>query len=200
MPKPKTDKKCIICGAEHYAKDLCALHYARKRKGVDLTLCERRKGNEHFYNGECEEFVFYDKNHEKAGTFLVDVNMIRKIESIKWSVLSTGYIAGYPNGKTVLLHRFITDCPKGLVVDHINHNKLDNRMNNLRICTQRQNTINKRSLSNTGEFGIHRTKHGFHIVQIDGKYCGCATNLERAIQIRNEALKGSEQEKYNSYL
>lgn len=29
--------------------------------------------------------------------------------------------------KTFYLHRFVTDAPKGKVVDHMNHNTLDNR-------------------------------------------------------------------------
>ena len=41
------------------------------------------------------------------------------------------------------LHRFLTDCPDGMVVDHINHDRFDNRKDNLKICTQQDNRKNQ---------------------------------------------------------
>lgn len=48
------------------------------------------------------------------------------------------------------LHRIITGCPQGLVVDHINHNGLDNRKSNLRICTIKENARNRQCYKTTG--------------------------------------------------
>jgi hypothetical protein len=45
---------------------------------------------------------------------------------------------------TVLLHRLILDAPDGMDVDHKNHNGLDNRRANLRVCTRQQNLANCR--------------------------------------------------------
>jgi len=44
----------------------------------------------------------------------------------------------------LLMHRFIMKPGRGMVVDHINHDGLDNRRANLRIVTQQQNTWNSR--------------------------------------------------------
>lgn len=55
--------------------------------------------------------------------------------------------------KNVLMHRQIMDCPKNMVIDHINGNGLDNRKSNLRICTRGQNLANQRiSRANTSGY------------------------------------------------
>ncbi len=47
--------------------------------------------------------------------------------------------------KHCLMHRYILKVPKNLVVDHRNHNTLDNRRENLRVCTRTQNMWNRRN-------------------------------------------------------
>lgn len=58
------------------------------------------------------------------------------------------------HARIVLMHREIIDVPAGMVCDHINHNRLDNRKCNLRSCTYSQNAQN----SLPGEHGTSRYK------------------------------------------
>lgn len=44
----------------------------------------------------------------------------------------------------ISMHRLIMDAPKGLQVDHIDGNGLNNQRNNLRLCTKTQNLYNRR--------------------------------------------------------
>ena len=56
----------------------------------------------------------------------------------------------------IRLHRLIAMPGPGLVVDHLNRNKLDNRRQNLKVCTTAENTRNqgKRSDNSSGVAGV----------------------------------------------
>lgn len=45
--------------------------------------------------------------------------------------------------KKIRLHRYLMNCPDGLVVDHINGDTKDNRISNLRVVTQKENLKNR---------------------------------------------------------
>lgn len=48
-------------------------------------------------------------------------------------------------GVAMLMHRMILGATKGQIVDHINGDPLDNRDENLRLCTQAQNCQNQKA-------------------------------------------------------
>ena len=87
---------------------------------------------------------------------IVDDQDYDELRKTKWHLLSTptghNYAAHrkYQSKVVSLMHREITNAPPKSHVDHINHDTLDNRRENLRVCTVSQNVIN--SAKPTGRY------------------------------------------------
>ena len=96
----------------------------------------------------CEK---YDRWVSKDGLVYRLNKKTGKLVLCKQSKLPKGYTTvGVPtNGghKSVLVHRvvweaFNGDIPKGMQIDHINTIRDDNRLENLRVCSQQENSNN----------------------------------------------------------
>lgn len=103
-----------------------------------------------------------------------------------------------PNGKrtTLYLHREIMAAPKGLVVDHRDHDTLNNQKENLRVCTHQENMFNRplSVRSKTGFKGVtwhtSKKKYGAAIRARNKKYfLGYFTDKIEAAKAYNEAAK-----------
>lgn len=148
--------------------------------------------NEIVIHNDYAEIIIYNKHCEEIARTKIDIDDIDKVKDYKWGLNNNGYIR---NNKTrMYLHRFITNAPKGKVVDHINHDRLDNRKCNLRICTYQQNNMNLslRNDNSSGYAGIcwykSRNKWVTKII-VNGKsiHLGYFENKEDAIKARKEA-------------
>jgi hypothetical protein len=101
---------------------------------------------------------------------------------------------GRPSRKKSHMHRVIMNAPDGMEVDHVNGDGLDNRRENLRICTRAQNAHNTgiHPRNTTGFKGVSRTRQGF-VAQmvINGKhiYIGTFKSPEEAAKAWDESAK-----------
>lgn len=81
---------------------------------------------------------------------IVDDNMFDYLNQWKWYAIKCRYcfyaarsIGKHPHQKQIRMHRVIMNTPKGMGTDHRNHNGLDNKESNLRICTNAENQHNQ---------------------------------------------------------
>lgn len=83
---------------------------------------------------------------------LLDDQSIEKINFTSWHKDSRGYAYCHSlkNGvdRPIRMHRLLMLVPDGYDVDHINGNRLDNRISNLRICSRRENIWNSKIKKN----------------------------------------------------
>jgi hypothetical protein len=90
---------------------------------------------------------------------IVDPEDYQRLNKVKWHTCGKrGVFYARQNkrinGKqvTTLMHRAVVSVPNDMVVDHINHNGLDNRKANLRPATRSQNICNSLPRQHSSRF------------------------------------------------
>lgn len=126
---------------------------------------------------------------------IVDKDIAELWDGIKWYCSSKGYaVTNIRNsdGKrtTLRLHRVVANVhglPGDIEPDHINGNPLDNRRENLRICTHKQNLrSSKKPINNTTGFkgvSYDKRRNKFEAqIKVDNrkKYLGHFSTAEEA--------------------
>src|ERR671923_1500933 len=128
---------------------------------------------------------------------LVDDADYEWLNQWKWSIGSNRYAYRInEQNRGIYMHRLITNAPNGMQVDHINGNKLDNRRENLRVCTKHENMRNRGKQKNntSGYKGVswrEKSKRYGAFIKIDGKYkmIGEYKTAEDAARAYNEFAK-----------
>lgn len=143
-------------------------------------------------------------NRPARGFALVDCSDFEELSQYKWNMLksrNTQYAqreVRNADGKVekITMHVQIMQPPKGMEVDHIDGNGLNNQRSNLRICTRTQNRQNVGAMKNnkSGYKGVslHKaTNKWLAQIRVDGKHhhLGLFTNPEEASKAYIQACK-----------
>lgn len=134
-------------------------------------------------------YKFYDNYvigvDSKGNEFKFDLEDYKEVSQYYWTV-TRGYVKNILNN--ILLHRLVTKCPVDMVVDHINHDTLNNCKSNLRLCTKQQNSCNMTPRKR----GITKVGNKYQVLlHYKGKrhYLGLHPTYEDALKVRINAEK-----------
>lgn len=118
--------------------------------------------------------------HDKTirAVAMIDVEDLERVISHRrwhanWSAFTNSFYCGCNYPRTAL-HRFILSAPDDMEVDHDNHDTLDCRKQNIRLCTHSENQQNRGNLP-PGKSGFRnvvwdKSRQSWRVlIQINGK-------------------------------
>lgn len=157
--------------------------------------------NEYVLHDDYAEIILCDSMNAEQGRALIDLEDVEKCKLLKWSIQGSGYARSKKPGFNTSLHRYILGYKEELDVDHVNHNKLDNRKHNLRIVLRPIN------VANTDKHKCYsRMSNGMWRVEVTRWrkrfYGGIYRTEEKAIAARDNLLaqiKQNEQQYIDEY-
>lgn len=117
-----------------------------------------------------------------------------RVLDYNWGKQANGYSSTIIEGQQISIHRFISRPKQNELVDHINRNKKDNRVHNLRNTNKSMNAFNSgiRKNNKSGHTGVwfrKDTKRWAAEIKKDNKKIslGCFGSYEEAVRAREKA-------------
>ena len=208
-------KACIVCGPIPHGERsyrfkesewLCNKHYLRLKKFGDPFKRTPKDPNEIVVYDDHAEIVLYDKDSNETARTRISLDKVDKAKQHKWaSTFRRGkisYVVTSINNVVYKLHQVLFDIPEGMVADHKDTDVLNNMNDNIRFCTQKQNSRNimARKNNDTGVAGVYwNAANGKWRarIKVDRKAIdlGCFVDFAEAVRARLRA----EIEYYGEY-
>lgn len=141
----KNYSKCHICGKTFHQPLSVVKRNKNNYCSVECSVIGKKIFNKITVKNNYAEITIDSKKYGQKDA-LIDIDDIDKVKNIKWAIAyqkpkdrKNFYVLGHRRDyKSVKIHRLVTDCPKNMVVHHINENPLDNRKINLKIMTNKE--------------------------------------------------------------
>lgn len=196
----KRDNDHYTMSGLKFPKWICLCDCGNKTSVFQSSLKQGKQkscGCKHFT--ACKKYNLYEIKDTNVFVKLTNCNEymvcdLENWENLKkycWSKGKTGYAEARVNNRTALFHHFVITCSKGMVRDHINRDKLDNRKCNLRSVSYSINNSNKHTYNKTGAKFIYKNGKGYSAnFYLFGKkkYIGTYKTIEEAIAARNGVI------------
>jgi len=129
---------------------------------------------------------------QRACSFSNQWRASKRSDGKGWYVMSSYARDG--KRRSVMFHRWLTDAPANMQVDHFDHDGLNNRrISNLRVTTQSGNQQNrKEAINKTKLRGVYPKGNSYKVeITVDGKryYFGIHGDPKYAAEIASEARR-----------
>lgn len=180
--------KCTYCGKE-INKPPCLIRQNNFCNIKCYHLYTRQKDIIYYENNYA--YILLSKNN-LIKKVIFDIEDIEKVQEYKWHLhyqrksnrydVCANSFGSHKNRKYINMPRYIMNCPNDKVIDHINHNTLDNRKCNLKICTHFENNLNKTN-NTSGCVGVYKNKNKWRVIFRE-KFIGNFDTFEKAVQVR----------------
>ena len=185
-------KTCSVkgCNNKHSGRGYCDKHLKQIKRYGHIKSRTLLDPNEIIKYDDYAEIILYNKDCEEIDRATIDLEYVDVVKDIKWYKGADGYVK---NKKLGMLHRYLLSASESQVVDHIDRNKLNNRISNLRYCSTAENQMNRSIHKNnsTGLRGIRKTPSNKYRVDIGVNnkkiYIGIFESLQDAIAARQQA-------------
>ena len=182
------------CSGKHQANGYCVRHYYQFYNKGKVSKRLLSDPNEIVIKNNVAEIILCDKKHKEIARAIIDTKDVKKIKKFKWCIGSAGYVETKTGGIPAKLSHIVLGVTPNMkkIPDHKDRNKLNNRKENLRICTQSQNTMNRpKQINNTSGFkGVSAKGKGWMArINVRGKcfYLGTFKDKIDSAMAYNEA-------------
>ena len=155
---------CQNCGKAFNTSPSILAHGRGKHCSPACQAASFTQKNDVRFEGDVCYLQLTNRLGEVVAETAIDREDTERVLSFKrrWCLMRhhSGKYRVYAKGEdqtNVYLHRFIMDAPSGLLVDHRDRDMLNNRKENLRVCTNGQNSQNlkyKRANNTSGARGV----------------------------------------------
>lgn len=197
--------QCEICGKSEgnmysdknkFGITLCKKHYEQlSRNGYlsDYSQDTQRNKSEINMNEDVAEIVLKDNKYNVVGIAKIDVDKLDIVENKRWCMNKDGYVITRINGTVCFLHHLIMNVSSknNMVIDHIDNNKLNNTLSNLRVIDKQKNHMNHNGYKNnkSGFTGVIQDKRNGRwkaIIRINKKpkQIGVFKDIKDAVRAR----------------
>lgn len=188
-------EKCAVEGCNHYIDGkhgiYCNKHakqFYTHGKIMDRTIFSP---NDIIKYNDYAEIVIRNKDCNEICRAKIDLDDIDRCSKLKWGINGNNYVMNHKH--RIFLHTFIVTnqlnankLKNNYVIDHINHDILDNRKSNLRIVTKSENNFNKSKIAK-GYYKINNKYVATIKVNNKAINLGRFDNEEDAIKARKDA-------------